>query len=96
MLFQFFRKKSEPENDPVINEQEEQTEIRREEDIETIRQTLEREYPDAINAIEDYRKGYLTEEQLEIRFTREEVETIHVEREERDKADKEAPISGYL
>lgn len=96
MLFQFFKKKSEPEEDPVIKDQEEQTEVRREEDIETIRQNLEREYPEAVNAIEDYRKGYLTEEQLEIRFTREEIDMIHREREERDRTDKEAPTSGYL
>ena len=100
MIFQFFKKKPEPEPegdiDPFIQEHKEQTEVRRKEDIETIRQMLERQYPEAENAIEDYRKGYLTEEQLEIRFSREEIDMIHKEKEERDKEDKETPTSGYL
>lgn len=95
MLFQFFKKKSEQEADPVIKGHEEEAEVRREEDIETIRRMLEKEYPEAISAIEDYRKGYLTEEQLEIRFTREEIVMIHRECDERDREDKEIPTSGY-
>jgi hypothetical protein len=94
MLFQFFRKKA--EIDPVIEEQLEQTNVGREQDEEAIRERLEREYPTAVSAIEDYRKGYITEEHLKLRFSSDDIQMIHEESKRRNTDDKEPPASGYL
>lgn len=94
MLFNFFKKK--PTVDPVIKEQLEQTYTRFADDLEAIQHRLKHEYPNAMSAIEDYRAGYLTDSQLEIRFSLEEIETIRVERDRRNEEDKELPTGGYL
>ena len=97
MKFPFFwRKENAVKNsDPVIKEQVEQTLVGHNHDLDAIRERLEREYPSAESAIEDYRKGYVTEVQLALRFSPEEIDTIHAERDERDAEDAEIP-SGYL
>ncbi len=96
MKFPFFwRKENTANNDPVINGQVEQTIVGNSQDLNAIRERLEREYPSPESAIEDYRKGYITEEHLILRFSSEEIEIIHTERDERDVEDAEIP-SGYL
>lgn len=96
MKFPFFWKKENiRENDPIIKEHAEQALLGRNHDLDAIRERLEKEYPSAESAIKDYRKGYVTEAQLALRFSREEIETIYVERDERDAEDAEIP-SGYL
>lgn len=96
MKFPFFwRKENRATSDPVIKEQAEQTIVGHNRDLDAIRERLEKEYPSAESAIEDYRKGYVTEAQLALRFSPEEIDTIHAERDERDREDAEIP-SGYL
>lgn len=96
MKFPFFwKKKNKVNSDPVINGQVEQKTVGNSQDLNVIRERLEREYPSPESAIEDYRKGYVTEEHLILRFSSEEIEIIHTERDERDAEDAEIP-SGYL
>lgn len=94
MLFNFFKKKKSV--DPVVEAQLEQTHVRFDKDIEVIQERLEREYPTAVSAIEDYRAGYLTEAQLQVRFSKEEIETIHTETVKRNEEEKESSSTGYL
>ncbi len=96
MKFPFFWKKENIQGDDlIIKEQAEQTLLGRNHDLDAIRERLEREYPSAESAIEDYRKEYVTEAQLALRFSPEEIDTIHAERDGRDREDAEIP-SGYL
>lgn len=96
MKFPFFwRKENVINRDPISKEQAEQTFVGRNHDLDAIRERLEREYPSAESAVEDYRKGYVSEAQLVLRFSPEEIDTIHAERDERDAEDAEIP-SGYL
>ncbi len=78
-------------NDPVIKNHLQETISGFSEDQNSARDALVREYPSPESAIEDYRKGYVTEEQLRIRFTREEIDYIHNERLERDREDTALP-----
>jgi len=86
-----FDRKKEESKDPIIRSHEREVERAFDEDLESIRERLRREYPSAESAIEDYRKGYVTDEQLSLRFTQEEIDLIYKEKEERDEADKEIP-----
>ncbi len=96
MKFPFFWRKETTRRDaPVIKEQAEQTRVGNNHDLDAILNRLKREYPSAESAIEDYRKGYVSEAQLALRFSPEEIETIHREKDERDAEDAEIP-SGYL
>ncbi|MEN9338087.1 MAG: hypothetical protein RIQ41_401 [Candidatus Parcubacteria bacterium] len=83
------------EDDPLLEEQIEQYHVGKEEDRDAIRDTLLRKYETKESAIEDYRKGYLTHHQLEIRFTQEEVEYIVSTAERRNEEDTHMP-SGFL
>lgn len=94
MIFNFFKKKKGV--DPVIEAQIEQTHVRFDKDIEVIEGRLRREYPTAVSVIEDYRAGYVTEAELEIRFSKEEIETIHVETVRRNEEEKDVSSTGYL
>ncbi len=98
MLFNFFKKKESEETissvDPVIEEQVEQTAVRFEQDVDAIRDRLEKEYPSAQSAIEDFRKGYVTDVQLALCFTQDEIDTIHEEAEQRDIADSDETTLG--
>lgn len=98
MLFSFFKKKQEkpPSVDPVVEAQMEQTYVRYTHDMDVVKDRLSREYTTAESAIEDYRKGYLTEEQLKLRFTKEEIDLIHSEQRERDRESKEPQTGSYL
>ncbi len=83
------------EDDPLLEEQIEQYHVGKEEDRGAIYDTLLRKYETAESAIEDYRKGYVTLHQLEIRFTKEEVDNILSTAERRNEEDSRMP-SGYL
>jgi hypothetical protein len=82
--------------DPLIEEQVEQTVVRHNDDILSIRMKLEREYSSPETAIEDYRRGYLSEEYLAIRFTPDEIDFIHEKRDERDEEEKKDTTGTYL
>lgn len=83
-------------DDPVLEEQAEQTIVGREHDREAIRANLLRQYETPQSAIEDYCSGYLTDEQLEIRFSPEEVAFIREQKEDRDDDYLEVSSGGYL
>ncbi len=93
MLFQFFRKKV--PTDPVIKEQLEQSDVSRKQDQEALYEGLLREYPSPESAIEDRRKGYLTEDQLRTRFSPEEIDYIHKECSDRDTTDSQASTNVF-
>lgn len=94
MLFNFFKKKEITKEDPVVEEQVMQTTVRFEQDVDAIRDRLEQEYPSAHSAIEDVRKGYLTEAQLQVRFTQDEIDMIREEVEKRDEDDQHQSTLG--
>jgi hypothetical protein len=79
------------DEDPIIESHKEEADHAFDEDTDSIRDSLYRQYPSAESAIEDYRNGYITNEQLRLRFTQEEIELIYREKEERDRDDKEIP-----
>lgn len=89
--FTGYNKSEAKNNDPVIAGHVNDTARTYDEDLESIKDRLIREYPSAESAIEDYRKGYITDEQLRLRFSQEEINLIHSEKEERDKEDTEIP-----
>lgn len=82
-------------NDPLPDEQVKQTVVRHNEDLISILLHMQGKYESPESAIEDYRKGYISEEYLVIRFTPEEVEFIHEESKERDEA-AASNVGGYL
>jgi hypothetical protein len=88
-MWPFDKKKG--KEDPIMESHKEEATVAFNEDTDSIRDSLYRQYPSAESAIEDYRKGYISNEQLQLRFTAEEIELIYKEKEERDRDDKEIP-----
>lgn len=83
------------EDDPVVEDQIENFYIGQDADREALRSKLLREYSSPESAIEDYRRGYVTDEQLNVRFTPEEVAFIKEMKDERDRADSRIETGGY-
>jgi hypothetical protein len=71
--------------DPIIEGHEEEADVAFDEDMESLKTVLMAKYPSPESAIEDYRKGYISERKLRMRFTPEEVKYIFEEKEERDR-----------
>lgn len=93
-MWPFNKKENTPEvdaNDPIIKNHIQEAESGFLEDEDSIRDALMREYPSPESAIEDCRKGYVTEEQLRRRFTPEEMEYIHQACKLRDEDDTALP-----
>ena len=83
------------EDDPLLEEQIEQYHVGRNADLNALRDRLVKEYPTPESAIEDYRKGYLSDANLNVRFTQEEADYIRRTKKERDEEDFTLP-SGVL
>lgn len=77
------------DEDPIIKNHQDEARSGFSEDAQALVDKLRREYPSPESAIEDYRRGYVTEEQLKMRFTDEEMELVYREVKERDKEDEE-------
>lgn len=60
-------------------------------DEQAVKEKLERKYEAPENAIEDYRKGYITDADLKLCFTPEEIAFIHKECDEREEEDSAMP-----
>jgi hypothetical protein len=60
-------------------------------DEEAVKEKLRRKYPAPENAIEDYRKGYITDADLNICFDPGEIEYIRKECEDREAEDSAMP-----
>lgn len=89
MIFSFFKKKETEQVDLVIEEHIQQTHVRLDHDIESIRERFEAEYPSPESAVEDFRKGYVTEAELKMRFSDEEMDLVYREKKERDRENDE-------
>jgi hypothetical protein len=88
-----FNNKKDTTNDPVLKNHAQETLSSYAEDEESLRDRLKAQYPSPESAIEDYRKGYVTDEQLQKLFTGGEIEYIRKECEERDAEDTALPTS---
>lgn len=75
----------EHKEDPIIEHHEEETDVAFDEDMESIKTVLMAKYPSPESAIDDYRKGYISERKLRMLFTQGEMEYIFKEKEERDR-----------
>jgi hypothetical protein len=82
--------------DPIIESHEEEADVAFDEDLESIKTVLRATYPSPDSAIDDYRKGYISERKLRLRFTDEEMEYIFKEKEERDRDDSSWSSSSVL
>jgi hypothetical protein len=90
-----FNTKKEEKEDPILENHNLETRRAYDDDLESTRDRLFREYPSAESAIEDYRRGYIGDDKLRLRFSQEEIDLIHSEQEERDQDDKEIPTGGF-
>jgi hypothetical protein len=73
--------------DDLINEAREEGEVGRERDLAELRDIIRRRYPTPISAVEDYRKGYVTDQEIDLAFSQEEAEFIRKMKEDRDRID---------
>jgi hypothetical protein len=88
-----FSNKKEEDKDPVLQNHKRETASSYSEDEESVHDELTRQYPSPESAIEDVRKGYVTEEQLQKCFTQDEIDYIKKECKERDAEDSIIPTS---
>lgn len=65
-------------------------------DLDELSDILRQRYPSPTNAIEDYRKGYVSKGQLELCFSGEEIAYILEKARERDESDQRAETGPVL
>jgi hypothetical protein len=65
-------------------------------DEEAVKERLMREYPSPESAIESCRKGYISDVDLNLRFTPEEIDYIRKECDEREAEDSAMPTGGVM
>lgn len=65
-------------------------------DANAVKEKLQRKYPAPENAIEDYRKGYITDADLNLCFDPGEIEYIRRECENREAEDSAMPTGGVV